>query len=122
MTPEQAQAIYFTGHDAVVAALCDLDAQLQDARQQIETLQRKIARLSKNSSNSSKRPSSDDITKPKLKKKADGAQTRAAIGAQPGHAPHTRTPYPPESIDQIHPYELARCPCCQRPDITLLEI
>ena len=65
MTPEQAQAIYFAGQEAVVTYLCELDAQVQALQQEIEALQRKIAQLSKNSSNSSKRPSSDDITKPK---------------------------------------------------------
>ena len=69
MTPEQARAIYFAGQDAVVTQLCELDARAQAAQQEIEALQRKIARLSKDSSNSSKRPSSDDITKPKGGKK-----------------------------------------------------
>ena len=64
MTPEQAQALYFAGQQAVVERLCALDAQVQAARQEIEALQRKLAQLSKNSSNSSKRPSSDDLTKP----------------------------------------------------------
>ena len=85
MTPEQAQAIYVAGRDTVVTHLCTLDAQVRASRRQIEALQRKIAQLSKDSSNSSKRPSSDDITKPK-----GGKNTRAAdpkngkIGAQPG--------------------------------------
>ena len=122
MTPEQAQAIYFAGQDAVVTDLCKLDAQVQALHQEIEALQRKIAQLSKDSSNSSKRPSSDDITKPK-----GGKNTRAAdpkngkIGAQPGHERHTRPPYPPEAIDHTHSYELTCCPCCHTPDILLLE-
>ena len=68
MTPEQAQALYFAGEQAVVERLCALDAQLQAAQQEIEALQRKVAQLSKDCSNSSKRPSSDDITKPRPKK------------------------------------------------------
>ena len=55
MTPEQARAIYFAGQDAVVTCLCELDAQVTASKQQIETLQRKVAQLSKNSSTSSKR-------------------------------------------------------------------
>ena len=64
MTPEQAQAIYFSGQDAVVTELCNLDAQVQALHQEIEALQRKIAQLSKNSSNSSKRPSSGPVEEP----------------------------------------------------------
>ena len=65
MTPEQAQALYFAGQQVVVERLCALDAQVQAAHQEIEALQRKLAQRSKDSSNSSKRPSSDDITKPR---------------------------------------------------------
>ena len=43
MTPEQAQAIYFAGRDAVVTSLCELHAQVQASQQEIEALQRKIA-------------------------------------------------------------------------------
>ena len=72
MTPEQAQAIFFAGRQAVVTHLCELDEQVTASRRDIEALQRKIAQLSKNSSNSSKRPSSDDITKPEGGKNTRG--------------------------------------------------
>jgi hypothetical protein len=122
MTPEQAQAIYFAGRDTVVTHLCTLDAQVTALQQQNQALQRKIAQLSKDSSNSSKRPSSDDITKPKGGKNTRGADTKnGKIGAQPGHERHTRPPYPPEAIDQAYSYELTRCPCCHTSDILLLE-
>ena len=49
MTPEQAQALYFAGEQAVVERLCALDAQVQAAQQQIEALQRKLAQRSKDS-------------------------------------------------------------------------
>jgi len=91
MTPEQAQAIYFAGQDAVVTSLCELDAQVQASQQQIEALQRKIAQLSKDSSNCSKPPSSDDITKPKGGKKPQPPDEKGKqIGGQPGHPKHTR--------------------------------
>jgi transposase len=38
-----------------------------------------------------------------------------------GHERHTRPPYPPESIDQAHPYELTCCPCCQTPHTLILQ-
>ena len=85
MTPEQAQAIYFAGRDAVVTHLCASDEQVRALQQKIEALQRKIAQLSKDSSTSSKRPSSDDITKPKGGKHTRGGgrnkrQDRRATG------------------------------------------
>jgi len=122
MTPEQAQAIYFAGRDAVVTHLCELNTQVTALQLEVEELQRKIAQLSKDSSNSSKRPSSDDITKPKGGKNTRGADVKnGKIGGQPGHERHTRPPYPPEAIDQVHQYELTCCPCCHNPDILFIE-
>jgi transposase len=123
MTPEQAQAIYLAGEQAVVERLCTLDTTVQAAQQEIEALQRKLALLSKNSSNSSKRPSSDDITKPnKGGKKNAGTQGKGnKIGGQPGHPKHTRAPYPPETIADVHEYASAACPHCGGADILWVE-
>jgi len=122
MTPEQAQAIYFAGQDAVVTHLCELDARVQASQQEIEALQRKIALLSKNSSNSSKRPSSDDITKPAGGKKPRKCDEKGnKIGAQPGHAKHTPAPYPPEALCDVYEYESMGCPHCCAPDIEWAE-
>lgn len=118
MTPEQAQAIYFAGQAAVVTHLCQLDAQVQTSQQQIEALQRQIAQLSKNSSNSSKPPSSDDITKPKGGHKTEQPDEKGnKIGGQPGHPKHTRAPYPPEAISHLHEHESMDCPLCGARDI-----
>lgn len=122
MTPEQARAIYDAGQESVITHLCDLDAQRQASQQQIEALQRKVAQLSKNSSNSSKRPSSDDITKPKGGKKPRRPDQKGnPIGGQPGHPKHTRAPYPPEAISQGHEYESMGCPLCGAQDIAWIE-
>ena len=72
MTPEQAQAIYFAGQQAVVIQLCDLHAQVVALRQKVKEQEKIIAELSKDSSNSNKPPSSDDITKPKNQPKGRG--------------------------------------------------
>jgi transposase len=122
MTPEQARAIYFAGQDAVVTSLCERDAQVQALQQDIQVLQRKIAQLSKNSSNSSKRPSSDDITKPRGGKKPRGPdKTGNPIGGQPGHWKHNRAPYPPEAISHTHEHESLDCPLCGALDILWIE-
>ncbi|MBW1677941.1 MAG: IS66 family transposase [Deltaproteobacteria bacterium] len=102
MKPQQALAIYKAGQDVVVKTLCDMDAKIKS--QEIT-----IAKLSKNSSNSGKRPSSDDITKPKSKNK-DGNKRK--IGGQPGHPRHERPLFPEELINDFHDHELDRCPIC----------
>ena len=78
MTPEQARAIYFAGPEAVVCELCAVHEQVQALQRQVTAQERKIAQLSKNSSNSSKPPSSD-ITKPPKKNKANGNLLAAII-------------------------------------------
>ena len=123
MTPEQAQALYWAGEQAVVERLCALDAQVQAAQQQIEALQRTLAQRSKDSSNSSKRPSSDDITKPKkgAKQTPETPDKGNAIGGQPGHPKHSRAPYPPETLGDVHEHASTACPYCASEDIVWLE-
>jgi transposase len=75
----------------------------------VKELTEKIARLEKNSTNSSKPPSSD-ITKPP-KKEGEQGETRTQ-GAQKGHKKHERPPFPPEHIDRIVVHEVSRCPWC----------
>jgi len=65
----------------------DVKAMLSPLHAKIAQLEEMIARLQKNSSNSSKPPSSD-IIKPKPKGRRKGERK---IGAQPGHPKHERT-------------------------------
>ena len=109
MTHDEALAVYHAGPEVVVKTLCDLSDTLESQQQKIRTLEVKVAKLSKNSSNSSKRPSSDDITKPKSNKKKNG---KRKIGAQPGHDRHERPLFTEDEIDKFHPYILTACPVC----------
>ena len=81
-----------------VADLIKVNAELTD----------KVAKLSKNSSNSSKPPSSD-IVKPPRKKKDDASRNK---GGQPGHDKHERTPFTTEEIDDFQTHTLDSCPDC----------
>ena len=81
-----------------VAELIKVNAELTD----------KVAKLSKNSSNSSKPPSSD-IVKPPRKKKSNGSRSR---GGQPGHPKHERKPFTTEEIDTFQTHTLDVCPDC----------
>ncbi|MCK4485174.1 MAG: IS66 family transposase [Desulfobacterales bacterium] len=107
MRHQQALAIYKAGQDVVVKTLCDMDAEITSLNKTIKSQEITIAKLSKNSSNSGKRPSSDDITKPKSKK-----GKKRKIGGQLGHPRHERPVFPEEFINAFHDYELDRCPIC----------
>jgi transposase len=71
-------------------------------------LKERIARLEKNSSNSSKPPSSD-ITKPKEEQRQPG---KRKIGAQPGHKANWRREFCPEEIDRRRKLHIVHCPKC----------
>lgn len=72
-------------------------------------LKERIARLEKNSSNSSKPPSSD-ITKPKEEQRQPG---KRKIGAQPGHKANWRREFRAEEIDRRKKLKLSQCPECR---------
>jgi DNA-directed RNA polymerase subunit RPC12/RpoP len=88
----------------------ELVAIILDLRNRVEALEAEVARLRKNSSNSSKPPSSD-IVKPPQPPVPVGRRKRR-IGGQPGHPRHDREAFAPEQIDQTLSYTLDRCPDC----------
>jgi len=75
-------------------------------------LEAENARLRKNSSNSSKPPSSDIVKPPKPKPKGKNKRKRRKIGGQPGHPKHEREPFSVEDLKGIWEYELGCCPDC----------
>lgn len=92
------------------ATIEQLTAKVAKLTKQVEDLQAQLAKSKKNSSNSSKPPSSD-IVNPKKTSSPKGTGKRRA-GAQPGHDKHERKPFDPEEIDQTHDYRLDACPDC----------
>lgn len=109
MTPEEAQQIYAAGDGVVIPTLLNFDARVVALQAQVDELTAQIVRLSKTSANSSKRPSSDDLTKPPRQKQPPGAR---GIGGQPGHPRHERPAFPPGAEVQRHEYSLTDCPDC----------
>jgi transposase len=87
-----------------------LQQQLEKLQAQVDALQEQLAKARKNSSTSSKPPSSD-IVKPQSKSPGD-AQDKRSQGAQPGHAKHERTAFPPEMVTSTIPHVLELCPHC----------
>jgi transposase len=76
----------------------------------IANLEAENAKLRKNSSNSSKPPSSDIVKPPKPKGKHK--RKRRKTGGQPGHPKHEREPFAVEDIDATWEYGCDRCPDC----------
>ena len=92
-----------------VLGLEQMIAQLQNENRQLradnQQLQNQIARLKRDSSNSSKPPSSD-IVKPKKKDTRRG-KCKRRIGGQKGHCRQERIPFGEDDVDATIPYELS---------------
>jgi transposase len=82
------------------AELARLREQLTQALARIAELEAEVARLKKNSSTSSKPPSSDIVKPPKPIARGRGKR-KPRRGGQPGHPRHERTPFPPGRVDHI---------------------
>jgi transposase len=91
--------------------VADLQQQVADFRALIDQLRQQLAAARKDSSTSSKPPSSDIVKPPQPSVPADAAPR--SRGGQPGHALHQRTPFPPEALTcPPHEYRLTLCPDC----------
>ena len=93
----------------IAEAVSPLRARIEKLETENARLRAAIARLKKNSSTSSKPPSSDLVKPPKPPRK-DGQNRKR--GGQPGHEQHLRADFPPEAIDKVVPYTLDCCPDC----------
>ena len=86
----------------IIAAVAEAVAPLHARIAQLEA---EVARLKKNSGNSSK-PPSNDIVKPPKHDSSPKRRKKRSIGGQPGHAKHERKPFAPEDVDRIVECEL----------------
>lgn len=105
MDRQEAERIYDSGREAVIEQLLSFAAH-------IRRLEQNIIRLSKNSSNSSRPPSSDPPGMIKAKKQSKSTRRQ---GGQPGHKGKNRKLLPVESMDKIHDLFPARCQHCRSP-------
>jgi transposase len=85
-------------------------AEIQSLRAELLDLREKLAAALKNSSTSSKPPSSD-IVKPQPASSPDASGKRK-IGGQPSHPKHERELFPPEQVTHFEEHILEACPCC----------
>src|SRR5437870_3118040 len=84
-----------------------LQREIGDLRAKVADLEGKLAKANKDSSNSSKPPSSDIVKPPRSKRKR-----KRKIGAQPGHPRHGRPSFEPDQVDKRINYTLPYCPDC----------
>jgi len=82
----------------------ELKALVAELTKRVAELELELAKAKKDSSTSSKPPSSD-ITKPKPKKKP-GRRKKPRRGGQPGHQRQLRELLPPDRVDQTIEYEI----------------
>lgn len=80
--------------------------QINAQEKQIDDLKLKLARAQKDSSNSSKSPSSDIVKPPKNNKNNSAKQKKRKRGAQKGHKRNLREPLPPERVDKEIIYDI----------------
>jgi transposase len=88
----------------------ELQEHIRHLEDMVQGLQKQLAAAKKDSSTSSKPPSSD-IVKP-TKAPADPNAPKRSIGGQPGHPAHFRAPFPAEEVTRTLPHRLTQCPDC----------
>jgi transposase len=104
MTREEAIAIAHSDPEIIVEILLQMSAR-------IEELERKVALLTRDSSNSSKPPSSDGPgAKPRARRPIKSRKRRP--GGQPGHKGSNRDLIPIEEVDSIIPVFPETCGHC----------
>jgi transposase len=76
----------------------------------VAELESELAKARKDSSTSSKPPSSDIVKPPR-----SGRRRKRKRGGQPGHPKHDRPSFAPDQIDETHEHHLKECPDCGGP-------
>jgi len=95
---------------ALITILRAMAAKIAALEHQIAQLQERLARRSKDSSTSSKPPSSDIVKPPKPKSNNSGKS-----GGQKGHPGLFRKLFAMERLDEVKEYRLSQCPECRTP-------
>lgn len=112
MERAEAEAIYDSGRETVVAVLLRMDEQIQQLGKQVAKQGEEIAelkrRLNRNSQNSSIPPSQDPPNAPQRKRSDPSGRSQ---GAQPGHRGKGRKLLPAEAVDRVIDHWPKRCGC-----------
>jgi transposase len=114
MTREEATTIANGDKQKTVEILLELSASVEHLKAEVAQLKRIIARLTTDSSNSSKPPSSDGPQgrpRPRPRQKSK----KRNPGGQPGHKGKNRQLIPPEQVDRFEDVLPERCASCCKP-------
>jgi transposase len=91
--------------------IADAEKQISDAEKQIEDLERQLALRKRNSTNSSKPPSSDGLAG-EPRERGRRKKSRRKAGGQPGHRGAHRPLVPAERVNEIRPVLPQQCRHC----------
>lgn len=91
--------------------IVDAEKQIADAEKQIEDLERQLALRKRNSTNSSKPPSSDGLAG-EPRERGRRKKSRRKAGGQPGHRGAHRRLVPAERVNEIRPVLPQQCRHC----------
>lgn len=94
----------------LIAIIWSQARRIAELEAKVSDLQEQVARLLKNSSTSSKPPSSDIVKPPKPRSSGSGTP-----GGQKGHHGFFRKLFPAERVDKILEHRLSQCPSCSVP-------
>jgi transposase len=111
MTREEAAVLVYGNPEAAIDLILQLVATVKSLTERVGELERKIALLTRDSSNSSKPPSSDGPaakSKPRSLKKS----RKRKPGGQPGHKGSNRRLVPLEEVDLLVPVFPETCDHC----------
>jgi len=91
--------------------IAEREKQITDAEEQIADLERQLAARQKNSTNSSKPPSSDGLAG-KSRQRGRRKKSKRKPGGQKGHPGHHRPLVPPEQVQEVRPVLPLECKHC----------
>src|ERR1017187_6722604 len=90
--------------------IADAGKQIADAEKQIADLERKLARRKRNSTNSSKPPSSDGMAGPQRRRCSPRKKSGRKPGGQPGHMGQERQRMEnPDRTEEVLPLQCKHC-------------
>lgn len=114
MTREEARALVYGNPEAAVDLIVELVATVAALQARVGELERKLALLTRDSSNSSKPPSTDGpATKPKARPPKKSKKRKR--GGQPGHKGKNRDLIPFDEVDLVEEILPAVCGHCHKP-------
>jgi transposase len=114
MTREEVRALVYGNPEAAIELILQLVATVERLTARVEELERKIALLTRDSSNSSKPPSSDGpFAKPKARRPMKSKKRKR--GGQPGHKGKKRDLIPASEVDLVEEILPAVCEHCHKP-------